>query len=547
MRRYLRPCLIYFVFAGFFSLFINTLYLVFPLYMLAIYTRVLGSFNFSTLYAVTALALIALMVLSGLDLLRSRLLVRAGVKLDGLLTRPVLQQMLKDLARVDSVQYSRGLQDINTLRNYLGGNAIFAFFDIPWIFIYLGVIYLVHPVLGMTATGGAVVILIIGLLQMVVTRKQSAQAQVFYQQGKQWVDTGFRTAEALETMGMTQHAADRFCRIQNEELVIKDKVNRKNHFFTAVSTSFGVFMQVLIFGMGALLVLADEADPGVIIAASIIMGRALAPVNQGIGALKQTTTVKTALENLSRLLGDLEKTEGIMPGKIAGGLRFEQVTLEIRETPVLSGIDFSLQPGEVMGLVGPNGAGKTCLCRLILGLWAPTSGTIFLDDQDAAELDRESLGGYVGYLPQNVELFSGSISENIARMGEVADDRVVAAAVQAGAHELILSLPAGYDTQIGESGRNLSGGQRQRVGLARALYGNPRLVILDEPDANLDEAGEKALMSALAYLKQTGVTTIMITHKPALLQAVDKILILQEGRMTGFDDKTKIFGKMMET
>jgi PrtD family type I secretion system ABC transporter len=547
MRRYLRPCLIYFVFAGFFSLFINTLYLVFPLYMLAIYTRVLGSFNFSTLYAVTALALIALMVLSGLDLLRSRLLVRAGVKLDGLLTRPVLQQMLKDLARVDSVQYSRGLQDINTLRNYLGGNAIFAFFDIPWIFIYLGVIYLVHPVLGMTATGGAVVILIIGLLQMVVTRKQSAQAQVFYQQGKQWVDTGFRTAEALETMGMTQHAADRFCRIQNEELVIKDKVNRKNHFFTAVSTSFGVFMQVLIFGMGALLVLADEADPGVIIAASIIMGRALAPVNQGIGALKQTTTVKTALENLSRLLGDLEKTEGIMPGKIAGGLRFEQVTLEIRETPVLSGIDFSLQPGEVMGLVGPNGAGKTCLCRLILGLWAPTSGTIFLDDQDAAELDRESLGGYVGYLPQNVELFSGSISENIARMGEVADDRVVAAAVQAGAHELILSLPAGYDTQIGESGRNLSGGQRQRVGLARALYGNPRLVILDEPDANLDEAGEKALMSALAHLKQTGVTTIMITHKPALLQAVDKILILQEGRMTGFDDKTKIFGKMMET
>jgi PrtD family type I secretion system ABC transporter len=547
MRRYLRPCLVYFVFAGFFSMFINSLYLVFPLYMLAIYTRVLGSYNFATLYAVTALALIALLVLSGLDLFRSRLLVRAGVKLDGLLTRPVLQQMLRDLARVDSVHYNRGLQDINTLRNYLGGNAIFAFFDIPWIFIYLGVIYLVHPVLGMTATGGAVVILIIGLLQMVVTRKDSAQAQGVYQQGKQWVDTGFRTAEALETMGMTQHAADRFCRIQNEELVIKDRVNRKNHFFTAVSTSFGVFMQVLIFGMGALLVLADEANPGVIIAASIIMGRALAPVNQGISALRQTTTVKTALENLSRLLADFEKTEGITPETVFGGLRFEQVNLEIQDTPVLREIDFSLQPGEIMGLVGPNGAGKTCLCRLILGLWTPSSGTVFWDDQDAAELDSESLGRFMGYLPQNVELFSGSISENIARMGEVADDKVVAAAVQAGAHELILSLPAGYDTQIGESGRNLSGGQRQRVGLARALYGDPKLVILDEPDANLDEAGEKALMSALASLKQTKVTTIMITHKPALLQAVDKILILQEGRVTGFDDKTKIFGKMMET
>jgi ABC-type protease/lipase transport system fused ATPase/permease subunit len=223
-----------------------------------------------------------------------------------------------------------------------------------------------------------------------------------------------------------------------------------------------------------------------------------------------------------------------------------QVDLDIQETPVLRQIDFHLQPGQIMGLVGPNGAGKTCLCRLILGMWAPTAGSVRMDDQDMAELDNESLGRFMGYLPQNVELFSGSISENIARMGEVDEQKVVDAAMQAGAHEVILSLPAGYDTEIGESGQNLSGGQRQRVALARALYGGPKLVILDEPDANLDEAGEKALMAALSHLKQQGVTTIMITHKPALLQAVDKILVLQEGRMTGFDDKTKIFGKMME-
>ncbi len=546
MRKYLKPCLVYFVFAGFFSLFINSLYLVFPLYMLTIYSRVLSSYNFSTLYAVTAMALIALLVLSCLDLLRSRLLVRAGVKLDHLLTRPVLRQMLKDLARVDSAQYSRGLQDIYALRNFLGANAIFAFFDIPWIFIYLGVIYLVHPVLGMTATGGAVVILVMGLLQMRLSRKPGTASREFNSQGKQWVNAAFRTADVLETMGMTRNAARGFCRIQDKELGFQNQMNRKNHFFTAVSTGFGVFMQVLIFGVGALLVLSAEANPGVIIAASIIMGRALAPVNQSINALKQTASVKNAVENLGRLLKDADKTVSKKPDQVNGALHLENVSLEIQETRVLEGIDFHLAAGEILGLMGPNGAGKSSLCRLILGIWSPTEGTVFLDDEQVSDLDNEDLGRFVGYLPQNVELFSGSISENIARMGDVDDKKVVDAALQAGAHEVILSLPAGYDTEIGESGRNLSGGQRQRIGLARALYGGPKLVILDEPDANLDEAGEKALMAALAHLKQMNTTTIMITHKPALLQAVDKILVLQGGRMTGFDDKGKIFRQMTE-
>ncbi|MCA1788260.1 MAG: type I secretion system permease/ATPase, partial [Desulfobacteraceae bacterium] len=290
---YLRACLKYFVFAGFFSIFINTLYLVFPLYMLAVYTRVLDSYNFSTLYAITAMALVALLVLSGLDLLRSRLLVRAGVKLDQLLTRPVLRQMLLDLSRVDNTQYNRGLQDINTLRNYLGGNAIFAFFDMPWIFIYLWVIYLVHPILGMTATAGAVIILIMGVAQTLLTKNESAEMQQISQQGKQWMNIGFRTAGEIESMGMANNAATGFSRINDAELVLQEKVNQKNHVFTAAGASFGVFMQVVIFGVGAVLVLKNEANPGVIIAASIIMGRALAPVNQGISALKQISGAKT--------------------------------------------------------------------------------------------------------------------------------------------------------------------------------------------------------------------------------------------------------------
>ncbi len=390
------------------------------------------------------------------------------------------------------------------------------------------------------------VILVIGLLQTKLTRKQGTAAKEFNSQGKQWMNTAFRMADVLEPMGMTRNAARGFCRIQDEELVLQNQMNRKNHFFTAVSTGFGVFMQVLIFGVGALLVLSAEANPGVIIAASIIMGRALAPVNQGISALRQTVSIKNAIENLGRLLRAADKTVLKEPDQVKGDLHLENVSLVIQETQVLEGIDFHLQAGEIMGLVGPNGAGKTSLCRLILGMWSPTEGTVFLDDEDISLIDDDGLGRFMGYLPQNVELFSGSISENIARMGDVDDKMVVDAALHAGAHEVILSLPAGYDTEIGESGRNLSGGQRQRVGLARALYGGPKLVILDEPDANLDESGEKALMAALAHLKQMKATTIMITHKPALLQTVDKILMLQEGCMTGFDDRGKIFRQMME-
>jgi len=546
MIYYLRACLKYFAFAGFFSLFINTLYLVFPLYMLAVYTRVLDSYNFSTLYAITAMALTALLVLSCLDLLRSRLLVRAGVKLDRLLTRPVLRQMLMDLSRVDSTQYNRGLQDINTLRNYLGGNAIFAFFDVPWIFIYLWVIYLVHPVLGMTATAGAVIILVMGLAQTLLTKKHTAQMQQVNQQGKQWMNIGFRTAGELESMGMARNAAAGFARINDAELALQEKVNHKNHIFTAAGASFGVLMQVLIFGVGAVLVLMNEANPGVIIAASIIMGRALAPVNQGISALKQTAGAKSAYDNLQQLLTNAAKQQTRSLDTLEGDLKVDNIRLDIHDTTVLEDVAFHLKTGEFMGLVGPNGAGKTSLCRLILGMWSPAQGQVTLDGHDVTTLDNESLGRFLGYLPQNVELFSGSISENIARMGEVEDREVVEAAKNAGAHDVILALAAGYDTDIGESGTSISGGQRQRVGLARALYKTPRLVILDEPDANLDEAGEAALMGALKHLKQMGTTTIMITHKPQLLQAVDKILMLQNGGMAGFGDKEKMFGQMME-
>ncbi|MDD4275043.1 MAG: type I secretion system permease/ATPase [Desulfobacter postgatei] len=544
MILYLRSCFKYFVFSGLFSIFINTLYLTFSLYMLAVYRNVLANYSMPTLYALTAIALTALVVLGLLEFCRSRLLVRAGIQLDKLLSRRVLKAMLKDLCRADSARYTKGLNDINTLRNYLGGNSIFAFFDLPWIFIYLWVIYLVHPLLGLTATGGAVVVFIIGLLQSGLTQKDTARAQILKNQGVQWVAASFRTARELESMGMTGNAASRYCQINDQEIQIHDKTGNVRHILGAVSQSFGTLMQVIIYGVGAALVLANKSDPGVIIAASIIMGRALAPVNQAIAAWKQTSDARTAYDNLSALLKKSQQKPDTV-GEITGALDVADVSLSINETQVLSHIDFALKPGEIMGLVGPNGAGKTSLCRMILGMWKPDSGVVELDGKNVFELDNDDIGQYLGYLPQNVELFAGSVKDNIARMGQADGEKILQAAHRAGAHEVILTFPQGYDTDIGEAGRSLSGGQRQRVGLARALYGTPKLVILDEPNSNLDEAGEQALIKALKNLKQMGATTIMITHKPNLLYTVDKILVLQQGQQVRFGDRDAVVGQLM--
>jgi len=513
--------------------------------MLAVYTRVLDSYSFPTLYTITALAFSALIVYGILEFLRSRLLVRAGIKLDKLLSRRVLREMLQDLCRANSIQYNQGLQDIHTLRNYLGGNSIFAFFDVPWILIYLGIIYVIHPILGLTASFGALVVFVIGLLQSSMTKKKTVKIDSLENEGRLWTLTSLRTCRELYSMGMIPDATQMCCNLNQKELAIKNKVENINHLFGSASMSFGVFMQVLIFGAGAALVLANEASPGVIIAASIIMGRALAPVNQGISAWRQTSEAKTAYNNIKKLIETGEMKKALEVETLDGNLSVNDVSLEIGETQILKSIDFELKPGEIMGLLGPNGVGKTSLCRMILGMWKPTGGKVDLDGRDVFDLDNDSLGHFLGYLPQNVELFSGTVSENIARMREIDPKKILAAAKMAGAHDIILKFPQGYDTNIGEAGEGLSGGQRQRVGLARALYGDPKLVILDEPNSNLDEEGELALMGALHKLKEAGVTTIMITHKPNLLVAVNKILVLENGKMARYGSRNEVMGQII--
>jgi len=545
MAHFLRKCLNYFVFAGFFSLFINTLYLTFPIYMEAIYVRVLASANFSTLYAITVGAVLALIVLGILEFLRSRILVKAGIKMDRLLGRRVLKDMLKDSSRIDTPLYDQGLTDINVLRNYFAGNAIFAFFDVPWIPVYLGVIYLMHPILGHTATGGAAVILILGLLQNVLTKNDLEKINELKDQERKFILKSLRNAEMLKSMGMLGNTARHWNRINDREMGGQEKFDKKGQVLNAISTSFRTFMQVLIYCVGALLVIKNEVNMGSIIAASIIMGRALAPVQQGIGAWKQTIGAKASYKRLNRLLKASSEGKLITVSNLKGELEVKNVALEIGEKTIIEGLSFTLKAGESMGLIGHNGTGKTSLCRMLLGIWEPTSGEILLDSQTVGRIDPESIGPFVGYLPQDVELFTGTVSENIARMGPIDSKKVVGAAEMAGAHEVILRFVQGYETDIGEAGLSLSGGQRQRVGLARAMYGNPALVILDEPNSNLDDAGEIALVHALGQLKARGTTVIMITHKPSLLSGVDKILVLKQGEAPDFGNRDEVFGRAL--
>lgn len=531
------------MFAGFFSLFINTLYLTFPIYMEAIYVRVLASASFSTLYTVTVGAVTALLILGILEFLRSRILVKAGIKMDDLLGRTVLKNMLRDASRVDTPGYNQGLSDINVLRNYLGGNSVFAFFDVPWIPVYLGVIYMMHPILGYTATGGAVVILGLGLLQNALTKDGFQKINGLKGQERLFVLKSLRNAEMIKSMGMIKNTARHWNRINDQDMTIQEKTGKKGQILDAVSTSFRAFMQVFIYCVGALLVIKNEVNMGSIIAASIIMGRALAPVQQGIGAWKQTIGASASYKRLNRLL-KAANNEDLMPiSELTADLEVRQVALEIEEKTIFEDLSFDLKAGESMGLVGHNGSGKTSLCRMLLGIWEPSAGIIRLGGHRVSRLDPESLGSFVGYLPQDVELFTGTVSENIARMAAVDSKKVVEAASMAGAHDVILRFVHGYETDIGEAGLSLSGGQRQRVGLARALYDNPRLVILDEPNSNLDEAGEKALLQALDHLKALGTTVIMITHKPALLSGVDKLLVLKKGHAPRFGCKSDIFEK----
>jgi len=546
MKSFLKQLRPYLLYGAFFSMFINVLQLTFSVYMLQIYDRVLSSYSMPTLYVLTIAAVGALIISAVLEFIRSRLLVRCGVALDQALSRDVLDEVLKSSALSSPPQEQATLRDINTLRNFFGGNAIFTLFDIPWTPLALALIYFLHPLLGLVATGGAVLLIIFALINEKVSRKPLDAANIANGYSMKFVESARRNAQLVRSMGMLQGVTDRWSGLNDTVMKLQTRASQKAGLVQSMSSWLRQSMQVFIYGVGAWLTLEGKATAGVMIASSIIMGRALAPVQMGIGSWKLMIEARGAWKRLSATLGKKVDVESMDLPDPKGELTVEHVSFAINQRYILKDINFSLRPGESLGMIGPSGAGKSTLCRLLLGIWPAGGGAVRLDGADIYKWDQEKLGPFIGYLPQDVELFSGTVAENIARLNKVDSDKVIRAARLAGVHELILQFPQGYDTRIGDGGIVLSGGQRQRLGLARALYGEPRLIVLDEPNSNLDEDGERALLDSLPQLKANGTTVIIVSHKPSLLVGVDKILMLKAGQVAMFGPREVVFKKLLE-
>ncbi|NEX17189.1 MAG: type I secretion system permease/ATPase [Halochromatium sp.] len=535
-----------FLYAALFSLFINMLMLLPAIYMLQVYDRVLTSSSISTLLALTLLVVILYAVMGLLEVARSWLLVRVSAGLDMRLNERLFMALFDTGLMTGRSAGTQPIADLTSLRQFLTGQGLFAFFDTPWIPIYLAVIFILHPALGWFAVGGLVIIVLLAIANELSTRQPLQAANGLAVQTNNAVNGHLRNAEALEAMGMLENVHRRWMGQHVQMLKLQALASDRAGLIANSSKSFRIMLQSLILGLGAYLAVLQEITPGAMIAASILLGRALAPVDLLIGSWKQFLAARSAYDRLRHLLQSIpQRLERMRLPPPKGQLSLEQLAVVPPggTVAVLRGVTVEIAAGETVGIIGPSAAGKSTLARAVLGVWPAAAGQVRLDGAAIKDWNRRELGPNIGYLPQDVELMDGSVSENIARFGEIDPEAVVSAAQKAGVHEMILRLPQGYDTPLGPAGAVLSGGQRQRLGLARALYGSPCLVVLDEPNSNLDEQGEAALAAALTHLKRSQATVLVITHRPNLLHQVDRILVLRDGAAVMFGPRDQVLAE----
>ena len=536
-----------FLTAIFFSLFINILAFVSPLYMLQIYDRVINSRNTMTLIALTVIAVFLVIVYAALEKIRSAILVRLGILFSNLSRSRLFDAVLKGSLLQPGRGHSQALRDLDTIREFLTGTGLISFCDAPWVPRFVAGCFILHRWYGYIATAGAVLIFCFAIANELLTRKQLKAASTKVIVASSYASATFRNAELLHAMGMLPGLRDRWLRRQDEGLELQAAASDRAGHLVAASKFLRVFLQIAILGMGAYLSIEQESTPGAMIAASIIMGRALAPVELAVANWKGFIAARSAYDRIMGLFGILPEEMDKLPLPAPEGHLSVENVIAVppgAKDPVLRGITFALRPGEVLGVLGPSAAGKSSLARVLVGVWPTVHGKVRIDGAEIDHWAPERLGCHIGYLPQDVELFSGSIAENIARFNELNEIEIINAARMAGVHDMIQALPAGYNTQIGEGGFALSGGQRQRVGLARALYGKPAYIILDEPNASLDADGEAALLSAIQQLRHHGSTVVLITHKTNILAAADKIVVLSHGQVAGFGSRDEILSKL---
>jgi len=524
------------------SLCINVLMLTSALYMMQVYDRVLTTRNVDTLLVLTVIVVFALIVLGLLDGLRNQSMVRIGGWLDRRLSASTLSSSV-ETGLVSGGTTAQGLRDLSSLRTYMGSPGVFPLFDAPFAPVFLLAIFIIHPDLGWIASVGALVLLGIGILNDRITKKVSADGNNANAAALNFADSAVRNADVIASMGILPGLTRKFREVSEQAYINQRLATDRSGILSSFAKGLRLILQSAILGVGAWLVLQQEISPGVMIAASIIMGRALAPVEQSIAAWRSFTVARTTYHRLSELLKiNTQNADATSMPKPNGLLTFEDVTYvpQGSEKPIVRQVTGGIAPGEALGLVGPSAAGKSTLGRLIIGTLTPSRGAVRLDGANMAKWASEERGSNVGYLPQEIEFFDGTIRENIARLTEADDQEVVAAAQMAGVHEMVLKMPDGYETRMGAGGLRLSGGQRQRLALARAVFRTPKLLVLDEPNSNLDSTGELNLINAIGSMRSMGSTIIVIAHRPAILAQMDKILVLKEGAVSLFGPREQV-------
>jgi PrtD family type I secretion system ABC transporter len=540
-----------FVLVALFSAAVNILMLTGPMFMLQVYDRVLSSGSVATLQGLFIIVVVLYAFLGLYDFLRTRLLSRAAYRLDQAVGADAYEMWVRSGLHAAG-NTRRPVNDLAVVRGFLPGPAMLGLFDTPWIPFYLAIVFIIHPWLGALAIGGTLLVTVLALLNQWLTKEAFAKAMGMDGAESFFVEQTRRNAEAIVPLGMTDRIKSRWSAMHAEGLATGQVGGDRAEGFTAFSKAFRLLLQSALLGTGGYLALKQEISPGMIVAASIIAGRALAPVDQVIGQWRGIVRAREANRRLKELFdGQLERRPTIDLPDPQGTLHVNALTKfppgerrSADQAPILDNVTFALSPGDGVGVIGPSASGKSTLARLLVGAWLPDGGEVRLDGAKLDQWSDEALGRHVGYLPQHLEMLAGTIRDNIARFDPNADDEaVIEAAKVAGVHEMVLKLPEGYATELGYGSHPLSGGQLQRLGLARAIYGTPRYIVLDEPNSNLDATGDEALSRAIVLMRQAGSTVVVMAHRPSAIAAVNKVLVLHGGRVGEFGDKDEVLSK----
>ena len=539
----------YFLPTAFFSFVINMFLLAPSIYMFQMFDRVIGTRSKEALWLLSLLLLVALIVSGIIESIRSRILVNANNALDLMLAPYLLKKMVEGATSPEGNPNTYALRDLQTLRTFVTGQGIIQLLDVPWLPIYLILLYFMHPMMFAVLLIGTVMMLSLSIATELMTKAPLAESNSANRLATRFVDSAMLNAEVVNAMGMQESLTRRWASLNDQVIILQTNASKWSGRLTAITKTVRQIIQSMSMGVGTYVMLGDITfSMGMIMAGGIIFGKALGPLEYVISSWRTVLDARAAYARLDAFVKGAGREQPYMlelPPP-TGQISMEHVTFGVRSTGkiLIRDVSFSLVAGDSLGIVGPSASGKSTLARLLVGAWKPQQGAIRIDGADLASWPPERLGQHIGYLPQDIELFAGSIAENIARMEEPDSEMVIEAARIAGLHEMILQMPNGYDTQIGEGGAVLSGGQRQRIGFARAIYGNPKIVVLDEPNASLDTAGETALVNAMAQLKEAGTTTIFITHNPHFINNVSKLLVMQNGALAAFGPKEWVMAQL---